>query len=228
MKTTSRQAWIEARQSLLEKEKELTRLRDEVSAARQAMPWVPVEESYTFENEEGTFTLSDLFNDKSQLIIYHFMYGRGWQEGCKSCSFWADQYDTINLHIGQRDVAIAVVSRAPWQDFSDFKQRMGWQFRWLSSAGTTFNTDFHVSFDTPGEGYYNYRTTGVGEEMPGLSVFAKDDEGKVFHTYSCYARGLDPLNATYQMLDLTPKGRDEEALSFPMGWVNHHDRYDRP
>jgi predicted dithiol-disulfide oxidoreductase (DUF899 family) len=222
---TSRDEWIKARIALLDKEKELTQLRDEVNAARRAMPWVEVDTDYVFEGPDGSRTLSDLFEDKSQLIVYHFMYGEDWEEGCKSCSFWADQYDRINLHIGQRDVSIAAISRAPWQQFAGFKDRMGWQFRWLSSAGNSFNEDYHVSFSNPGQGYYNYRESGVGQEMPGLSVFYKDDSGKIYHTYSCYSRGLDPLNPTYQMLDLVPKGRDESDLPYPMAWVNLHDRY---
>ena len=216
---------LSARTALLDKEKQLSRLRDEIAADRRALPWTEVTTNYEFEGPDGTQSLSDLFAGKSQLITYHFMYGSDQAEGCKSCSFWADQYDTVNLHIGERDVAMAVISRGPWQQFADFKQRMGWQFTWLSSAGNSFNQDYHVSFDSPGEGYYNYATTGVGEEMPGLSVFYKDDDGRIFHTYSCYSRGLDALNATYQMLDLVPKGRDEADLSFPMAWVNHHDSY---
>ena len=215
----------EARTALLEKEKQLNRLRDELAAERRNLPWTKVTEKYVFEDEQGHTTLGELFQGKSQLIVYHFMYGKGWQEGCKSCSFWADQYDTINQHIGERDLALCVISRAPWQDFSDFKNRMEWQFNWLSSADNSFNEDYHGSFNSPGEAYYNYHTTGVGEEMPGLSVFYKDDEGEIFHTYSCYSRGLDPLNATYQMLDLVPKGRDEQDLPFAMAWVQFHNSY---
>lgn len=224
-KVVSHDEWTEARTVLLEKEKHLNRLRDELAADRRRLPWTKVAEKYVFDDEHGRTTLSELFQGKSQLIVYHYMYGKGWQEGCKSCSFWADQYDTINQHIGERDLALFVISRAPWQDFSDFKNRMGWQFSWLSSADNSFNEDYHVSFDSPGAGYYNYHTTGVGEEMPGLSVFYKDDSGEIFHTYSCYSRGLDPLNATYQMLDLVPKGRDEQDLPFAMAWVQFHDAY---
>jgi predicted dithiol-disulfide oxidoreductase (DUF899 family) len=223
--TVSDKEWIAARLTLLEKEKQLNKLRDELSAERRSLPWREVTTNYSFDGPDNSQTLNELFADKSQLIIYHFMYGADWQEGCKSCSFWADQYDTVNKHIGQRDVALAVISRAPWQAFTPFKQRMGWQFTWLSAANNTFNTDYHVSFDSPGDGDYNYRKTGVREEMPGLSVFCKDEEGKIFHTYSCYARGLDPLNATYQMLDLVPKGRDESDLPFPMAWLNFSDSY---
>jgi len=219
------ETWLEARKALLAKEKQLTQLRDEVSRARQAMPWQEVTNEYTFDAPEGKATLADLFDDKSQLITYHYMYGPDWQEGCKSCSFWADQYDAINKHIGARDVAIACVSRAPLEVFEPFKRRMGWQFRWVSSATNTFNMDYNVSFPGVDTGVYNYRETNVMEELPGLSVFYKADDDRIYHTYSVYSRGLDALNATYQMLDLVPKGRDEEALDFPMAWVKLHDQY---
>lgn len=229
MKIAAKNEWLEARQVLLEKEKALTKLRAEVAAHRQNMPWRLVDEDYEFADEAGTKRISELFGDASQLVVYHYMYGPGWQEGCKSCSFWADQYDAMVPHLKARDVALAVVSRAPWQDFQAFKRRMGWQFPWFSSDGTSFNTDFHVSFPGLSEGVYNYRQTGVREEMPGVSIFVKqDNEGatNVYHTYSAYARGLDPLNATYQVLDLVPKGRDEEELAFSMQWVNFHDQYE--
>lgn len=217
--------WLEARRTLLQKEKDLTRLRDELTRARRAMPWRRLSQNYEFEGPNGKLAMKDLFGDRSQLIIYHFMYGPGWEEGCKSCSFWADHYDAVDLHLGARDVAFAVVSRAPWQEFVGFKRRMGWQFTWVSSTGSTFNEDFHVSFPDKEHGFYNYRETGVMEELPGLSVFAKDDDGVIYHTYSAYSRGLDALNATYQMLDLVPKGRDEDDLEYPMSWVRLHDRY---
>ena len=218
-------AWIKARKELLAKEKQLTALRDEVAAARRAMPWQEVTRVYIFQGPEGDLTLADLFADKSQLIVYHFMYGPDWQEGCKSCSFWADQYDAINKHIGARDVAIACVSRAPLEVFTPFKQRMGWNFRWVSSAGSSFNEDYRVSFPGKTSGVYNYEETTVREELPGLSVFYKDDEDRIYHTYSAYSRGLDALNTTYQMLDLVPKGRDEQDLPFAMAWVKLHDQY---
>ena len=220
-----RQTWLAAREALLTKEKELTRLRDEVTRARRAMPWQAVTTEYVFDTPDGRATLADLFEDKSQLITYHFMYGPDWQEGCKSCSFWADQYDAINQHIGARDVAIVCVSRAPLEVFTPFKQRMGWRFRWVSAAENTFNVDYHVSFPGQQTGTYNYRETSVAEELPGLSVFYKADDGSLYHTYSAYSRGLDALNATYQMLDLVPKGRDEEKLDYPMAWVQLHDQY---
>ena len=225
MKPVDKAAWIEARLALLEKEKQLTRMRDEVAAARREMPWRLVETEYEFADAEGVSSLAQLFGDKTQLVVYHYMYGPGWKEGCKSCSFWADQYDAINYHIGARDVALAVVSRAPWQDFQEFKKRMGWGFKWMSSFGNTFNTDYNVSFPGVAQGDYNFKESSVMEEMPGLSVFAKDETGAIFHTYSVYARGLDPLNATYQILDLVPKGRDEADLPFGMSWLNFHDQY---
>jgi predicted dithiol-disulfide oxidoreductase (DUF899 family) len=217
--------WLTARKELLAKEKEFSKIRDQLSLARQAMPWRRLDKNYTFESALGSYTLGELFKGTSQLITYHYMFGPDWQEGCKSCSFWADQYDTINQHIGQRDVSLAVISRAKWQAFDPFKTRMGWKFHWLSSADNSFNQDFNVSFSGQQKGTYNYRETDVMEELPGLSVFTKDDDGTIYHTYSCYSRGLDPLNATYQMLDLVPKGRDEKALPFPMAWVNFHDKY---
>ena len=217
--------WLAARRELLRKEKEFSKIRDELSLARQALPWREVVQHYTFESNQGNSTLEDLFSGKSQLITYHYMFAPDWQEGCKSCSFWADQYDTINQHIGQRDVSLAVISRAPWQKFDNFKTRMGWKFHWLSSAENSFNQDFNVSFPGQEKGTYNYQESKVMEELPGLSVFTKDSDGIIYHTYSCYSRGLDPLNATYQMLDLTPKGRDEKDLPFPMAWVNFHDKY---
>jgi len=217
--------WNQARKDLLEREKALNKLRDEIAAERRNLPWHQVKEDYLFSGPEGSLRLSELFGSNSQLIVYHFMYGPDWQEGCKSCSFWADQYDGISRHIAARDVSLAVVSRAPWQNFQAFKQRMNWGFTWLSSAGNTFNSDYHISFPNQQTGYYNYTQTTVMEELPGLSVFFKDDKGKLFHTYSTYARGLDPLNATYQMLDLVPKGRDETDLAYGMAWVKHHDDY---
>lgn len=217
--------WLEARKSLLEKEKALSKLKDEVTLARQQMPWQKIEADYVFENETGEVSLASLFEGSSQLILVHFMYGPGWDAGCKSCSFWADQYDAMRNHLAGRDVSLAVVSRAPWQDFSAFKARMGWTFPWLSSIGNSFNFDFNVSFPGEERGVYNYSETTVMEEHPGISVFAKNENGEIFHTYSAYARGLDSLNATYQMLDIVPKGRDEDDLPFSMAWVNHHDAY---
>lgn len=225
MKIATDEAWLQARVELLEKEKALTKLRDEVNTARRELPWRLIEKNYQFKQDDEVLSLSDLFEGKSQLVVYHYMYGPGWQEGCKSCSFWADQYDAMEVHLAARDVALAVVSRAPWQDFQAFKARMGWKFRWLSSEACDFNQDFKVSFPGEEQGFYNYRDVPVREELPGVSVFAKDEEGTVFHTYSAYARGLDPLNATYQVLDLVPKGRNEGSLPYAMSWLEFHDQY---
>ena len=217
--------WIDARKKLLAKEKAFMKLRDELTADRQSLPWRKVDIDYSFESDRGTSSLVDLFAGRSQLITVHFMYGPEWQEGCKSCSFWADQYDAVEPHLNARDVSLAVVSRSPWANIADFKQRMGWDFHWLSSANCQFNQDFNVSFPGESTGIYNYQEGNVMEDLPGLSVFKRDEDGSIYHTYSCYARGLDPLNATYQLLDLVPSGRNEEELSFPMAWVNHHDKY---
>jgi predicted dithiol-disulfide oxidoreductase (DUF899 family) len=223
--------WLVARKDLLAREKEFTRQRDALSAARRALPWVKVEKEYVFEGPEGKETLADLFDDRSQLIIYHFMLGPGWEEGCKSCSYLADHFDGANWHLPQRDVTFLVVSRAPFSEIEPFKKRMGWRFKWVSSNGNDFNFDYHVSATdeekAKGKMYYNYETEELmSDEMPGLSVFYKDENGSVFHTYSTYARGLDILVGTYNFLDLAPKGRNENSGS-TMDWVRHHDRYDR-
>ncbi len=221
--------WRAARTEFLKKEKEFTRLRDELSRKRRELPWEKVEKQYVFEGPNGKQTLADLFDGRSQLIIYHFMLGPGWKEGCPSCSYLADGFDTAAVHMAQRDTTLAVVSRATLPEIEAFKKRMGWRFPWLSSYGTDFNRDYHVTFTkeevASGEQYYNY-TVGKfpSEECPGASVFYKKGD-EVFHTYSAYARGLDILLTTYNFLDLTPKGRDEDDLSFSMAWVRHHDRY---
>jgi len=222
--------WTEARKRFLAREKELTRLRDELSAERRTLPWVRVEKDYMFEGPDGTQTLAALFAGRSQLIVQHFMLGDGWQQGCKSCSFWADNYDGIDMHLAARDVTFLAVSSAPFAQIEAFKARMGWRFKWVSCAGSTFNTDYHVSF-TPealaqGDVEYNYRRIRSSmEELPGVSVFFRDADGAVFHTYSCYSRGIDMLNGAYNYLDLTPKGRDEGALRHSMEWVRLHDSY---
>ena len=222
----NKEQWLEERRVLLGKEKELAHLREEVAEARRGLPWQKVKEGYLFEDNKGIVSLADLFGDKSQLIIVHYMFGPGWEQGCKVCSFWADQYDAMRPHLAARDVSLVAVSRAPWQDINPFKQRMGWQFPWFSSASGSFNSDFQVSFPGQEKGQYNYRETQVMEENPGMSVFTKSDDGEIFHTYSTYSRGLDPMNAAYQMLDLVPKGRDEANLPFPMAWVQFHDEYE--
>lgn len=222
--------WLAARRSLLKKEKEFTRMRDQLSAERRALPWERVYKSYVFQGQNGEESLSDLFEDKSQLMVNHFMFHPEWEDACKSCSFWADNYDGMLVHLNQRDVSFVAVSRAPIDKLNAFRDRMGWSFKWVSSAGSDFNYDYHASF-TPqqmahGEVDYNYTTTRFpASEAPGMSVFYKDDEGTIFHTYSCYARGLDLLNGTYNFLDLTPKGRNEEELSYTMEWLRLKDRY---
>jgi predicted dithiol-disulfide oxidoreductase (DUF899 family) len=228
--SVSRDQWITARKELLGKEKELTHLRDGVSRQRRELPWVRVEKPYVFDGPDGSQTLAELFGGRSQLIVYHFMFGPGWEEGCKSCSFLADHFDGSVVHLAHRDVTLIVVSRAPLTQIEAFKKRMGWRFKWVSSYGNDFNHDYHVSFTKDeiarGKVDYNYEMTEFpSEEAPGASVFYKDESGAVFHTYSCYARGLDILIGAYNFLDLAPKGRDEDAQAFTMSWVRHHDRY---
>jgi predicted dithiol-disulfide oxidoreductase (DUF899 family) len=227
-KVVSRDEWLIARKAHLAKEKELTRLHDRLSAERRELPWVKVEKTYLFDGPDGKKTLADLFDGRSQLIVYHFMLGPGWNEGCPGCSFLADHMDGANLHLAHHDVSLVVVSRAPWRELEPFKRRMGWRFKWVSSHGSDFNYDYHVSSTedeiAAGRYYYNYETVaGAGGEMPGISVFYKDESGEVFHTYSAYARGGDILIGAHNYLDLTPKGRNEAST---MDWVRHHDRYD--
>jgi len=222
--------WLAARREFLAKEKEFTRLRDELSRQRRSLPWEKVEKRYQFDSNRGKVTLADLFAGRSQLIVYHFMFGPGWEQGCPSCSYVADHFDGSTIHLANRDTTLAVVSRAPLEQIEAFRKRMGWKFQWVSSFGSEFNFDYHVSF-TPeekasGKVYYNYAVGEFpSEEGPGASVFAKDAAGDIFHTYSSYARGLDILMGTYNLLDLVPKGRDEDGLAFSMSWVRHHDRY---
>jgi predicted dithiol-disulfide oxidoreductase (DUF899 family) len=226
----SRAQWLEARRALMAREKQLTRLRDELSAERRALPWVRVEKSYAFDGPNGRESLADLFQGRSQLLVYHFMFPASWAEGCKSCSFWADGYERAVVHLAARDVALATVSIAPFAKLDAFRRRMGWTFHWVSSEPSDFNRDFGVSF-TPEEiaerrPLYNFGTLPFGvSEAPGVSVFAKGPSGEIFHTYSCYSRGLDALNPAYQLLDLVPEGRAEDGLSRPMEWLRHRDRY---
>lgn len=229
-KIVSPAAWLEARKEFLKKEKEFTRLRDELSRERRELPWEKVEKEYVFEGPRGTVTLGELFDGRSQLIIYHFMFGPEWKEGCPSCSFFADHVDGSVPHVNERDVTFAAISRAPIAKIAEFKKRMGWRFNWVSSYGTEFNRDYHVYFTKEelarGDVYYNYDNKGFpSEEGPGTSVFFKTSNGEIFHTYSTYARGGDILIGAYNLLDLAPKGRDEDALPFTMSWVRHHDRY---
>jgi len=223
--------WVEARKKLLAKEKEFTRLRDELSRSRRALPWERVDKEYVFEGPRGKEKLADLFRGRSQLIVYHFMFGPGWKEGCPSCSFLADTFDGAAVHMAQRDVTFVAISRATLPEIQAFQKRMGWRFKWLSSFGSDFNFDYQVSTgkEEPGKSqvYYNYELTEFpSEERPGLSVFHKNENGETFHTYSTYARGLDILLTAYNFLDMTPKGRDEEGMKpHAMAWVRHHDRY---
>jgi predicted dithiol-disulfide oxidoreductase (DUF899 family) len=227
----SHSEWLAARKQLLAREKEFTRQRDEVSRQRRELPWERVEKKYVFAGAKGKETLSDLFDGRSQLIIYHFMFGPEWKEGCPSCSYLADHFDGMTIHLAHRDVTFAVISRAPIEQIEAFKKRMGWRFHWVSSFETDFNYDYNVSM-TPeekasGKANYNYEVTQFpSEERPGASVFFKNAKGEVYHTYSAYARGLDILIGTYNFLDMAPKGRDEEGLAFSMAWVRHHDKYD--
>jgi predicted dithiol-disulfide oxidoreductase (DUF899 family) len=221
--------WLVARKDLLTREKEFTRQRDALSAARRALPMVKIEKKYLFDGPDGRETLAELFAGRSQLIVYHFMLGPGWEEGCKSCSYLADHFDGANWHLPHRDVTLAVVSRAPLAEIEPYKKRMGWRFKWVSSHGSDFNFDHHVSFtkeeEEKNEVYYNYRTGEfMMDELPGLSVFLKGENGDVFHTYSTYARGLDILVGAYNFLDLAPKGRNENPDS-TMDWVRRHDQY---
>jgi predicted dithiol-disulfide oxidoreductase (DUF899 family) len=221
--------WLEARRFLLAEEKTFQVARDELAARRRALPWRSLSQDYTFDGENSSLTLDDMFGDCSQLIIYHFMFHPDWDEGCKSCSFWADSYDGVVSHLRARDVSLAVVSRAPLEKLLAYRKRMGWSFPWYSAAKNSFSQDLHVSFTREeidsGKAVYNYEVSDrIGEEMPGLSVFRRDS-GTIYHTYSTYSRGIDPFNAAYQLLDLTSKGRDEDNLEFTMSWLRRHDEY---
>jgi predicted dithiol-disulfide oxidoreductase (DUF899 family) len=226
----SRQQWLAARKKLMAREKELTRLGDQVARERRALPWARIEKTYRFDTPVGPRTLAELFDGRQQLLVQHFMLAPGWEQGCKSCSYMADHTDPTLAHLAQRGVTFVAVSRAPLGEIERFRRRMGWKFPWVSSHDNDFNQDFHVSFTEDeranGTADYNYGDTPKGEEMPGVSVFWKDDTSQVFHTYSTYGRGVEVMMHTYRLLDLTPKGRDEDGLSFTMEWVRHHDRYE--
>ncbi|MFZ3360623.1 MAG: thioredoxin family protein [Xanthobacteraceae bacterium] len=223
--------WIAARKTYLAEEKAFSKARDALARKRRELPWEKIDKNYIFDGPDGRETLADLFGGKSQLIVYHFMLGPGWEQGCPSCSLLADHFDGSVVHLAQRDVAFAVVSRAPFPEIEKFKARMGWRFKWLSSFGSDFNADYQVSA-TPqekasGKVLYNYTMTEFpSDERPGASVFFKNAAGEVFHTYSTYGRGLDILIGAYNFLDLAPKGRDEDGLKRSMAWVRHHDRYE--
>ncbi|MEZ0273739.1 MAG: DUF899 domain-containing protein [Roseimicrobium sp.] len=227
----SREAWTEARKELLQKEKEHTHRYDALCAHRRALPWVRIDKHYLFEGPDGHESLADLFGGRSQLIIQHFMMGPGWKEGCMGCSFLADHIDSARQHLEPHDVSIVSVSRATFPEIAAYKKRMGWKFKWVSSHGTDFNYDFNVSF-TPkqiaeGRAFYNYAWSDTEEEeSPGISVFYKDANGTVYHTYSTFSRGQDQLVGAYNYLDITPKGRNESGPNFNlMDWVKHHDKY---
>jgi predicted dithiol-disulfide oxidoreductase (DUF899 family) len=230
-RVVSRDEWVAARIEHLRKEKELTRQRDQLAAERRELPWVKVDKTYVFDGPNGKEKLPDLFGGRSQLMVYHFMFGPDWEAGCPSCSLLADHFDGAAVHLAQRDVTLVAVSRAPLAKIEAFRKRMGWRFKWVSSNGSDFNRDYHVSFTKEemdaGHAYYNYAKGGFpSEEGPGLSVFHKDPSGTVFHTYSTYARGLEVVLGAYMFLDMAPKGRDEGALPWTMAWVRHHDRYE--
>ncbi len=225
----TRDKWLKARKALLVEEKEFNRQRDALSARRRELPWVEVVENYVFSGEDGDVSLGGLFGDHSQLIVYHFMYGPDWDEGCPSCSFWADNFDRITPHLAARDAAFAVIARAPYETLAAYKKRLGWGSRWVSSHDNGFNADFNVSFTEAqveaGEAFYNYKkSTFPSLEAPGVSVFARKGD-KIYHTYSTFARGIDMLNGAYHYMDLLPKGRDEDALEWPMAWLKRQDQY---
>lgn len=230
-KVVSRDEWLTARRNLLAKEKQLTRDHDAIAAERRQLPWVKVERDYVFDSPSGKKTLADLFGGKSQLIVYHFMFGPDWKEGCPSCSFNMDHTDGALVHLAQRDVTFTAISRAPLSKIEAFKKRMGWKFNWVSSHDTDFNYDYQASF-TPeqiakGKVEYNFDLVEFpSAEAPGISVFYKDKDGNIFHTYSAYARGSENTINTYNFLDYVPKGRDEDNLPFAMAWLRHHDRYE--
>ena len=228
----SREEWLKARLELLAAEKEFTHQRDALTRRRMAMPWERVEKSYQFEGPNGALSLADLFDGRSQLILYHFMFGPDWEEGCTSCSFWADNFNGIPVHLNHRDVTFTAVSRVPLAKLEAYKKRMGWSFPWVSSQGSDFNRDYSVSFtaeELQKPVFFNYKMRKLpsGEdEWPGISVFCKHETGAIFHTYSCYLRGIDMVNGAYQFLDLVPKGRDEDGFDFSMAWLRRHDEYD--
>jgi predicted dithiol-disulfide oxidoreductase (DUF899 family) len=237
-RVVSREEWVAERKLLLAREKELTRLSDKIARERRALPWVRIDKTYVFDGPEGRRTLAELFEGRRQLLVQHFMLAPGWEQGCPSCSFMADHSDGMNIHLAHRDVTLVAVSRAPLAEIERFRRRMGWQFKWVSSHGSDFNYDFGVTFPADemakGEVHYNYGTWRFpadavpfpSGELPGVSVFYKDDAGDVFHTYSTYGRGVEVMMGTYNMLDLVPKGRDERNVDYKMEWVRHHDRYE--
>jgi predicted dithiol-disulfide oxidoreductase (DUF899 family) len=229
-KIVSQDEWLKARKQLLTQEKEFTRLRDRLSQQRRELPWVKVEKNYVFEGPHGKETLADLFEGRSQLVVYHFMFAPDGKEGCRACSFWADGFNAIGVHLNHRDVTMVAISRAPYEKLEAFKRRMGWNFKWLSSGSNDFNYDYQVSFTAEAlenEVEYNYAKRKTDSpDQPGVSVFYRDGKGNIFHTYSAYSRGIDMLNPAYNYLDLVPKGRDEAEFEWPMAWVRYHDKYE--
>jgi predicted dithiol-disulfide oxidoreductase (DUF899 family) len=226
----TREEWLRARTALLAREKEHTRQRDELARARRELPWVRIDKAYRFHGPRGEETLADLFRGRSQLLVYHFMFGPDWEEGCASCSLLCDHVDGALVHLEHRDVTLTAVSRAPLARIEAFKRRMGWRFPWVSSQGSDFNHDFGVSFTAEelatGKVTYNFRAEDAFvEDLPGISAFSRDESGRVYHTYSTYARGGEPPMGVYAWLDYAPRGRDEDGLGFSMAWVRHHDRY---
>ena len=229
-KIVSENEWIEYRRALLKDEKEFTMLRDRLSQQRRDLPWIVVNKEYIFEGPNGKQTLSELFEGRSQLVVYHFMFDPSWDAACPHCSFWADNFNGIIVHLNQRDVTMIVVSRAPYSKLAAYQKRMGWDFMWFSSYNIDFNFDYNVSFTSEElarkEAFYNFTAQDPhSSEREGVSVFYKDRAGHIFHTYSAYARGIDILNTAYNYLDLVPKGRDEDGHEFPQFWVRRHDEY---
>jgi predicted dithiol-disulfide oxidoreductase (DUF899 family) len=224
----SREEWLEARKAHLNAEKAFTKERDRLSEARRSLPLVLVEKDYVFDTLEGKKSLSDLFGPHRQLVIYHFMFGETWEEGCPSCSFWADNYERLDVHLAARDTALLSISNAPLEKLTAYKERMGWTFNWVSTAGNGFGVDFGVTFpgkeDPTGRGY-NYTGNVFSEELPGVSTFLKLEDGRIGHSYSTFGRGLDILNMAYNLLDLTPMGRHEEELPYAQAWVKRRDMY---
>ena len=225
-----REAWVAARTALLAEEKALVRARDALAEKRRTLPWVRIAEAYEFETDAGRVGLAALFGAHSQLAVYHFMYPPEWDEGCPACCFLADSCSQAHVHLAARDVSFVMASRAPLDRLNDYKARFGWDFTWVSTVGDSFNRDFGVTFDPEeaeaGRAVYNYKIGGFrGAEAPGLSIFAKSEDGALYHTYSAYARGLDDFLVAYHLLDRTPKGRDEEGLDFTMAWLRRRDQY---
>jgi predicted dithiol-disulfide oxidoreductase (DUF899 family) len=227
----SHEKWLTARTALLAKEKDFNKLRDDLSRQRRELPWELVDKNYIFEGTNGKQSLAELFAGKSQLIVHHFMLGPGWDAGCPSCSFWADNYNGISIHLKHRDISLLAISRAPLPEIEAYRQRMGWSFKWVSSFATDFNFDFNASFTTGevanGTAFWNYRKQKPeSTEVVGFSAFYKDPDGQIFHTYSCYQRGIDMINGAYHFMDLMPKGRDEADQRPTMAWLRRHDEYE--